>query len=329
MHIHGPAPAGSNAPALIDLLPYNFPAHNPTNGGIIFGNLAFPPNSASNLLSGLLYVNIDTVLNTNGEIRAQLIPVTNAPPASNSPPQVTCPADTTVECGTEMTYTAQVFQAQGAELTVVWSVNSAPMQTNDVPAQNPPTNVMVSFDATLPLGTNLITVTATANTTNSAAGTNNSATCSAMITVVDTNPPVIVSASATPSTIWPPNHKLVPVSIDAVVMDACDSTTWQITSVSSNEGNEGNGNQGNGKGNGNGNDEGNGKGNGQGNGKGHHKKGDNEVDWVITGPHTVKLRAEKGNVYSITIQATDASGNVSSDFVVQVTVPHDQGKKKK
>lgn len=216
MHIFGPAHPGENAGPLVDLSPYNFSAANPTNGGVIFGNLPFPGNSVSNLLAGLIYVSIDTASNPNGEIRGQLIPA----------------------------------------------------------------------------------------------------------------PPVIVSASANPDVLWPPNHKMVAVTVSATVIDSCGPTSWKIIGVASNEPADGKGqSSGKGKGNGKGNGHGNGNGNSGGEGNG---SGDTTPDCQITGPHTLLLRAERdgngdGRVYSITIQATDAAGNLSATYVVTVSVPHDQG----
>ena len=49
--------------------------------------------------------------------------------------------------------------------------------------------------------------------------------------------------------------------------------------------------------------------------------------WVITGPLSVNLRAERdgrgsGRIYTITMEARDASGNTTTGTVT-VTVPHD------
>jgi len=123
------------------------------------------------------------------------------------------------------------------------------------------------------------------------------------VTVVDTTAPVIVSASASPNVLWPPNHKFVNIAVTARVTDTCSSTTWKILKVTSNEA------------------------------VNAHGSGHTAPDWQITGAHTVKLLAERagpgnGRVYSLTIQAVDASGNLSSPTVVTVTVPHDQGKGK-
>ncbi len=52
--------------------------------------------------------------------------------------------------------------------------------------------------------------------------------------------------------------------------------------------------------------------------------------WLVAGDHTLKLRAERSGkgrsrIYTITIQATDASGNAST-ATCTVSVPHDQKK---
>jgi hypothetical protein len=215
---------------------------------------------------------------------------------TNSPPTVSCPTDATVECGTATHVTVVVADPDGDALTVVWSLNGSAVQTNKVGASVSNTMASVSFVATLPLGSNHVAVTATDTSTNSAS-------CSTTITVVDTTPPVIHSVKATPNVLWPPNHKMVEVSVLADVTDTCSHTTWKITKVTSNEPASGLGD------------------------------GDIASDWQITGDHKVNLRAErsgkgKGRIYTITIQAKDASGNLSLPQTVTVTVPHDQGKGK-
>jgi hypothetical protein len=123
-----------------------------------------------------------------------------------------------------------------------------------------------------------------------------------VIQVVDTKAPEIHSVTAAPSSLWPPNHKMVPVAVTVDVSDVCDGTpSCGIVSVTSNEPV---------------NDIGD---------------GNTEPDWRVTGPLTVELRAERagpltGRIYTITVQCTDASGNRSATREVMVTVPHDQGK---
>jgi hypothetical protein len=127
-------------------------------------------------------------------------------------------------------------------------------------------------------------------------GRGGTATDMAMVTVYDGTPPVIGSLSASPDVLWPPNHKMVPISLQASVSDACDPVpTWRIVSVSSNEPVNGLGD------------------------------GDTAPDWVITGDFTLDLRAERsgtgnGRTYAITVQAVDASGN-HSEKTVTVAVP--------
>jgi probable HAF family extracellular repeat protein len=104
----------------------------------------------------------------------------------------------------------------------------------------------------------------------------------------------ITSVTAHPSSLWPANHKMVPVSLSVSTSD--DSASCQITDVSSNEGFNWPG----------------------------------QLDWAITGPLTLNLRAErsgagKGRVYSITVTCTNAS-HLSDTKDVTVNVPHHQGK---
>jgi hypothetical protein len=125
--------------------------------------------------------------------------------------------------------------------------------------------------------------------------------CTALVTVLDQQPPTIGGVAANPNTLWPPNHKMVPVTVAASAVDSCGSApVCTIAAVSSNEP-----------------------------GKGEEKE-DREPDWQITGNLSVKLRAERvgngnGRVYTFTIQCTDASQN-SATKAVTVTVPHERKK---
>ncbi len=120
------------------------------------------------------------------------------------------------------------------------------------------------------------------------------------ITVVDTTPPEIESAIADPSVLWPPNHKMVDVNLVLSVTDSCDpSPLCEIISISSNEPVNGTGD------------------------------GNTSPDYLITGPLTAQLRAERsgrgnGRVYTMEVECSDASGNVATT-TVPVLVPHDQG----
>jgi uncharacterized repeat protein (TIGR01451 family) len=129
--------------------------------------------------------------------------------------------------------------------------------------------------------------------------TNNSATAT---TTASNPPPTITGAAADPSVLWPPNHRLVNVTVRYEVTDNCplppDSCTLSVTS----------------------NEPINGKGD-----------GDTSPDWIVLDDHHVLLRAERagngnGRIYTITITCTDSGGNSSSESVT-VTVPHDRGRR--
>src|SRR5216117_3880680 len=111
MHIHGTAGPGTNAPVLINLISLHLPAADPAKGGVIFGGVPFTEAQAADLLAGLHYLNIHTVTNAGGEIRGQLIPVTNHAPT------ITCPAAATLECtspeGAKATVTVNVSDQDG------------------------------------------------------------------------------------------------------------------------------------------------------------------------------------------------------------------------
>jgi hypothetical protein len=206
--------------------------------------------------------------------------------------------------------TAHVSDAEGDALKVVWTVNGTAIKTNQVPQGSSGSNgVDVVLMVNLPAGTNHVGVSV------SDSGTNHTS-CTSTIIIKDTTPPTISGLAAYPSTLWPPNHMLVPIKVTVQPHDNCCPATWKIISVTSNE------------------PVGSGedpfvtwlrsmssKGNGSGN---------TSPDWVITGDHTVSLRAErsgkgKGRVYKITVQATDCSGMVSEPKTLKVTVAHDQG----
>ena len=107
----------------------------------------------------------------------------------------------------------------------------------------------------------------------------------------DTQPPTISNASAVPSSLWPPNNKMVPVTINYSSADNCGGPVGCTLTVSSNEG--------------------------------------SPADWQVIDAHHVNLRATRngngnGRIYTITITCKDLSGNTST-AQVQVTVPHDQG----
>ncbi len=105
--------------------------------------------------------------------------------------------------------------------------------------------------------------------------------------------PIITTLSASPSLLWPPNHKMVSVNLAQSVSGGCGLVACQIVSVTSTE------------------------------------PAGGDPDWVITGNLTLSLRATRlgngpGRTYTITVKCTDGSGNQATRTVT-VIVPHDQG----
>lgn len=122
--------------------------------------------------------------------------------------------------------------------------------------------------------------------------------CTAVVTVIDHTPPVVTHVSATPSILWPPNHRMVDVRVHYDATDNCGEVICTL-SVTSNEPIDGLGD------------------------------GDTAPDWEIVDAHQVRLRAERsgtghGRVYTMTITCTDGSGNTTVKTVT-VSVPHDRG----
>ncbi len=124
--------------------------------------------------------------------------------------------------------------------------------------------------------------------------------CSFPITVQDVQGPVISGVSASPNTLWSPDHKYANVTVSYTAADNC-STSGAIScalSVTSNEPINGLGD------------------------------GDTAPDWQVVNSHLVKLRNERsgtgtGRIYTIKITCTDQQGRSSSQ-TVNVTVPLSQ-----
>jgi hypothetical protein len=117
--------------------------------------------------------------------------------------------------------------------------------------------------------------------------------------MVDNTPPML-SCSATPSQIWPPNNKLVPVSVAVTLSDAGSGTDGSFTLVSATSSEPDSG------------------------------AGDIQGFAVGTGSTTGFVRAARtgagaGRTYTLTYAASDRAGNTATCRAT-VIVPHDQGK---
>jgi hypothetical protein len=141
-----------------------------------------------------------------------------------------------------------------------------------------------------PLGTTnvLLTVTDPRGATSQAWGS---------VTVVDATPPSVSAATATPNSMWPPNHQMFDVAVSYTAGDNCGPVTSVLT-VTSNEPINGTGD------------------------------GDTAPDWQVIDAHNVRLRAERsgkgsGRVYTITVTTTDGAGNQTVSTTT-VSIPKSQ-----
>ena len=146
-----------------------------------------------------------------------------------------------------------------------------------------------------PVGNTIVTCTSSAGPT-----------CNFKVTVKDVEPPVITT-TATPIELWPPNHRYETFGVTDLVVsarDLCDTSVnvddVVITSATSDEPENGNGD------------------------------GDTSDDIIVFGNdcQSVRLRSERmgggnGRVYTITFKVADAAGNVAS-ATKKITVPHSQ-----
>jgi hypothetical protein len=146
---------------------------------------------------------------------------------------------------------------------------------------------------TLPLGKNTITLVVTD-------GNGGSDTSSVDVTVVDMTPPAITSVTASPATLWPPDHTMRAVSLSVIATDNCDAAVaCGATTASSSEPENGLGD------------------------------GDTAPDVQLVGSFAAMLRAERsgrgdGRLYTIAMACRDASGN-SALGSTTVTVPISRG----
>ena len=112
----------------------------------------------------------------------------------------------------------------------------------------------------------------------------NRATCAQKITVVDTTAPTIVSFTATPATVTPPSHLLVPVTLQRVVEDRCypgtrltSTLTVKVTDPAGLDGG---------------------------------------TYYVIKSLTLVNLRAKRGVTYTLTLTVRDPSGNTATKAIL-------------
>ncbi len=151
-----------------------------------------------------------------------------------------------------------------------------------------------TVDCPVPNGTSISNTATVRSTPADADLTNNSVS----VAVTASNPPPVISGiSVDKPALWPPNHKMVDVTVNYVATDNCGVDTC-VLSVTSNEPVDGTGD------------------------------GDTSPDWVVVDAHHVQLRAERsgngsGRIYTITITCTDSANN-STVRTATVAVAHNQ-----
>jgi hypothetical protein len=206
----------------------------------------------------------------------------------SEPPVVDAGPDVTVEQeshnGTQVTLNGTATDNVSTRFNFTWSEEGVVLAAE--------TNVTYT---TLTYTFNLGLHTVTLNATDEAGNTGSD---DVTVEVIDTTPPEI-TATATPSVIWPPNHKYVTVRVNITAFDICDpSLNITFVSITSNEPDNGLGD------------------------------GNTTNDIVIIDDFTFSLRAERsgngsGRIYTITYKAVDASGNESIASIT-IEVPHNQ-----
>lgn len=154
-----------------------------------------------------------------------------------------------------------------------------------------------SPQVTLPLGNSTLTLRVED-------GDGGSADDEVVVTVRDTTAPQI-TIGASPSTLWPPNHRMVDVAVPVLAADACGTPTVVLDSITSSELDDAAGSS-----------DGN-------------TAPDIQAASLGTADFTFQLRAERdgagdGRTYRVTYEAIDTTGNrsIASSLVL---VPHDQG----
>ena len=229
-----------------------------------------------------------------------------------------------VTAGNNLTYTVTVTN-NGPDTAVSVNVtDNLPAETTFVSCSSTGVGVCggsgnnrtVTFASLASGGSETITFVATVNcsvadgtvisntaTVSSSTPDPNSNNNSATATTTASNPPPMISGlSVDKPVLWPPNHKLVNVTVNYTVTDNCPLSANSCTlSVTSNEPINGTGD------------------------------GNTSPDWIILDAHHVQLRAERagngnGRIYTITVTCTDSGGNSSSQSVT-VSVPHDRGRR--
>ncbi len=236
--------------------------------------------TAAGVYNANLTVKFGPPLNSTETDTATITVLESEPPVVNAGPDITL--EQASHAGTQVTLNGTATDNVSTRFNFTWSENDIVLGT-DTNATS--TTLTYTFN----LGVHTITLNATDEAGNTGSGT-------VIVTVVDTTSPQM-TVTATPSVIWPPNHKYVEVKVNVTAFDICDpSPVITLVSITSNEPDNGIGD------------------------------GNTTNDIVIIDDFTFKLRAERsgtgsGRIYTVTYKATDSSGNYVIASVT-IEVPH-------
>lgn len=266
---------------------------------VVDGRAPLDLNSLPTLALGdhslTLEVNDGTATSTD----TMTLTILNTPPVG-----VLNPASLTVEIGSAFTIQATAADFDGDVLAYQWVKDSEVLGSGNIDAPDDgspisvPDLVIAANDSRFGLGVHSVDFVL-------ADSANEPVATPATVTVEDSTSPTLSPVSSE-SILWPPNHELRLVTIQANASDAGGAVTLTAR-VESNEPQEDGGD------------------------------GSTDQDWTtpviddLAGIVDVNLRAERsgsgeGRVYTITITATDQSNNISV-ATVEVRVPHDRRNK--
>ncbi|GAX59310.1 uncharacterized protein SCALIN_C01_0241 [Candidatus Scalindua japonica] len=221
---------------------------------------------------------------------------------ANSPPVVAPAGAGTFEVGGDIELSGSVADFDGETLNYKWFEVATIFESSSIATNvgGAPVNLIPhTIYGGLPVGIHIVTLEASD-------GVNLPESANIEVIVEDTTNPKIHATVIQGGILWPPNHQMVDVVIQATASDNSGLVTLSAT-VASSEPPDTDGD------------------------------GNTIPDYTtpaidqFTGEITLQLRSERkgqgiGRVYTITVTATDDIGN-SSDTTVEIVAPHDKGKK--
>ena len=218
----------------------------------------------------------------------------------NSAPHPAPSGGGSYEIGNPVTLAGQISDFDGDLLTYEWLKDSEILFTGSIKALNLGSPVDLPYLDVTNLTLGLHTLTLRVND-----GINSPVVSDITVEIIDTSDPTVAPVP-NKTILWPPNHKMVDIMIEANAADNSGNPVTLSATVTSNEPVD------------------------------SLEDEDVAPDWsepVIdqgNGTIALQLRSERsgsgsGRVYTIAITATDGSGN-SSEALVEIIVPHDKRK---